>query len=41
MALLPPPTQATATSGRRPIRFVHWLRASRPITVCRSRTIVG
>ena len=40
-ALLPPPTQATTTSGSRPICSRHCARVSRPITDWKSRTIIG
>ena len=33
IALLPPPTQATAKSGRRPVRSRNCSRASRPMTL--------
>jgi len=41
MALLPPPTQATMVSGRRPSCSRHCARASRPMTDWNSRTMVG
>lgn len=41
MALEPPPTQATAASGRRPARSRIWRRASTPMTRWKSRTIAG
>ena len=41
MALEPPPTQATTTSGRAPVRSRTWARASMPMTRCSSRTIHG
>ena len=40
MALLPPPTQATTTSGRRPSASSICARVSRPITDWKSRTIM-
>ena len=40
-ALLPPPTQATITSGRRPSAWSICWRASRPIQVWKVRTMVG
>ncbi len=41
MLLLPPPTQATTQSGRRPNESRHCCRASRPMTDWNSRTISG
>ena len=41
MALLPPPTQATMTSGRRPRSSWHWRLASWPMTDWNSRTMSG
>ena len=41
IALLPPPTQATTTSGSPPSRSAYCARASSPITRCRSRTSTG
>ena len=41
MALLPPPTQATTTSGSRPMARRACALASFPITVWKSRTIIG
>ena len=41
IALLPPPTQATTRSGRRPAACWICARASSPITRCRSRTSAG
>src|SRR5262249_29834735 len=35
------PTQATSTSGKRPISLRAWLRASLPMTAWKSRTIIG
>ena len=39
MALLPPPTHATTASGSRPSCPRHWARASRPMTLWKSRTM--
>ena len=41
MALEPPPTQATTTSGSPPVRARHCSRASSPMTRWNSRTIHG
>ena len=41
IALEPPPTQATTASGSAPIASRHLLRASRPMTDWKSRTIIG
>ena len=41
MALLPPPMQATTASGSRPSASSTWARASRPITLWKSRTMAG
>ena len=41
MALLPPPTHATTTSGNRPTCANICARASRPMTDWNSRTING
>ena len=41
MALLPPPTHATTSSGSRPQRSRHWRRVSLPITDWKSFTIMG
>ena len=41
MALLPPPTQATMTSGARPSNSWHWRLASCPMTDWNSRTMSG
>ena len=41
MALLPPPTQATSESGRRPSCARICSRASRPMTDWKSRTMSG
>ena len=41
MALDPPPTQATSTSGSLPTSFRICARASSPMTRWKSRTIMG
>ena len=41
IAFEPPPTQASARSGRRPSTAASWAAASSPIRRWRSRTIVG
>ena len=41
IALLPPPTQAITTSGSRPAASGICVRHSRPITLWKSRTIIG
>ena len=41
MALDPPPTQATTTSGRRPVLSRHCLRVSSPMTFWNSLTRAG
>ena len=41
MALEPPPTQATTSSGRWPKRSRTWAMASSPITAWKSRTMAG
>ena len=41
IAFEPPPTQAMAWSGSLPYSFRHWRRASRPMTLWKSRTIAG
>ena len=41
IAFEPPPTQAATTSGSRPTSSSTWARASSPMTLWKSRTIVG